>query len=408
LDDRERLLLATRETASEFAFSCFGVFVERATIGTHGGFQMRRRHLMTLLSVTLAVSTVLLCASCGAPSFSSTQIKQMEDIAKTAMATENIPGVIVGIWTPEGVWVESFGKSDIDKGTALNTADKVRIASNTKTVVATVVLQLAQEGKLSLDDRLSKFVPMVKDADKITVRQNLQMTSGTFSFTEDEQFGRDFTADPLMDLTPEQEIEIANKHDNYFPPGQGWHYSDTNYEIAGLIIEKVTGNKLEDEVRTRVIGQLGLGKTEFPTTPDIAGEHSLGYVLQDGKLVDYTRVNPAIPWGGGAMVSNLYDVKAWMNALVSGSLLDRSMHEEQMKVVDTGGGIKYGLGVAEFGGGFWGHNGSIFGFNSIMLRSPERDATFVVFANKSDNDSSEADKIAFALLKVVYPDVGKK
>jgi D-alanyl-D-alanine carboxypeptidase len=394
LDDRERLLLATRETASEFAFSCFGVFVERATIGTHGGFQMRRRHLMTLL--------------CGAPSFSSTQIKQMEDIAKTAMATENIPGVIVGIWTPEGVWVESFGKSDIDKGTALNTADKVRIASNTKTVVATVVLQLAQEGKLSLDDRLSKFVPMVKDADKITVRQNLQMTSGTFSFTEDEQFGRDFTADPLMDLTPEQEIEIANKHDNYFPPGQGWHYSDTNYEIAGLIIEKVTGNKLEDEVRTRVIGQLGLGKTEFPTTPDIAGEHSLGYVLQDGKLVDYTRVNPAIPWGGGAMVSNLYDVKAWMNALVSGSLLDRSMHEEQMKVVDTGGGIKYGLGVAEFGGGFWGHNGSIFGFNSIMLRSPERDATFVVFANKSDNDSSEADKIAFALLKVVYPDVGKK
>jgi D-alanyl-D-alanine carboxypeptidase len=408
LDDRERLLLATRETASEFAFSCFGVFVERATIGTHGGFQMRRRHLITLLSVALAVSTVLLCASCGAPSFSSTQIKQMEDIAKTAMATENIPGVIVGIWTPEGVWVESFGKSDIDKGTALNTADKVRIASNTKTVVATVVLQLAQEGKLSLDDRLSKFVPMVKDADKITVRQNLQMTSGTFSFTEDEQFGRDFTADPLMDLTPEQEIEIANKHDNYFPPGQGWHYSDTNYEIAGLIIEKVTGNKLEDEVRTRVIGQLGLGKTEFPTTPDIAGEHSLGYVLQDGKLVDYTRVNPAIPWGGGAMVSNLYDVKAWMNALVSGSLLDRSMHEEQMKVVDTGGGIKYGLGVAEFGGGFWGHNGSIFGFNSIMLRSPERDATFVVFANKSDNDSSEADKIAFALLKVVYPDVGKK
>ncbi|MHB8896823.1 MAG: serine hydrolase domain-containing protein [Candidatus Geothermincolia bacterium] len=368
---------------------------------------MRRKHFMTPLLLILAISMVLLCASCGTTSFSSEQTKQMEDIVKTVMAKENIPGVIVGIWTPEGVWVKTFGKADISNGQAMSTSDKVRIASNTKTVVATVVLLLAQEGKLSLDDKLSKYVPMVKDADNITVRQNLQMTSGTFSFTEDEQFGKDFTADPLMNITPEQEIEIANKHDNYFPPGQGWHYSDTNYEIAGLIIEKVTGNKLADEVQSRVIKPLSLGKTSFPTTPDITGEHSMGYVLQNGKLVDYTRVNPAVPWGGGAMVSGLYDVKAWVTALVSGSLLDKGMHAEQMKTVGKGG-LKYGLGVADFGSGFWGHNGSIFGFSSIMMRNPERDATFVVFANKSDNESSEADQIAFALLKVVYPEVGKK
>lgn len=370
---------------------------------------MRNKHTPTLLLFVLVVLLGLSCASCGTPSFSSTQIAQMEEIVKNAMAAENIPGVIVGVWTPEGVWVKSFGKADIEKGTSMSTADKVRIASNTKTVVATVVLQLAEEGKLSLDDKLSEYVPMVKDADKITVRQDLQMTSGTFSFTEDEQFGVEFTADPLMEITPEQEIEIANGHENYFPPGQGWHYSDTNYEIAGLIIEKVTGNKLEDEVRNRVIERLGLNKTEFPTTPEIAGQHSQGYVLQDGRLVDYTRVNPAIPWGGGAMVSDLYDVRTWVEALVSGSLLDKSMHEEQMKAVDMGGGaMKYGLGIAEFGGGFWGHNGSIFGFNSIMMTNPELDATFVVFTNKSDNESSEADKIAIACLKVVYPDLLKK
>jgi D-alanyl-D-alanine carboxypeptidase len=368
---------------------------------------VRHKSLATPLLLILAISMVLTCASCGTSSFSSEQIKQMENIVKTAMVKENVPGVVVGIWTPQGVWVKSFGKADINSGQAMSTADRVRIASNTKTVVATVVLLLAQEGKLSLDDKLSKYVPTVKDADNITVRQDLQMTSGTFSFTEDEQFGKDFTADPLMNITPEQEIEIANKHANYFPPGQGWHYSDTNYEIAGLIVEKVTGHKLEEEVTSRVIKPLSLSKTSFPTTPDITGQHSKGYVLQNGKLVDYTRVNPAVPWGGGAMVSNLDDVKTWVTALVSGSLLDKSMHAEQMKTVGSGG-LKYGLGIAEFVSGFWGHNGSIFGFNSIMLRNPERDATFVVFANKSDNDSSEADKIGFALLKYVYPDVGKK
>jgi D-alanyl-D-alanine carboxypeptidase len=368
---------------------------------------MRHKHLAILMLFVLIVSVVLSCASCGTPSFSTAQIDKMEGIVKDAMAKESIPGVIVGIWTPQGVWVKAFGKADIDTGTAISTADKVRIASNTKTVVATVVLQLVQEGKLSLDDRLSKFVPMVKDSGNITVRQDLQMTSGTFSFTEDEQFGKDFTANPTMKLTPEQEIAIANKHDNYFAPGKGWHYSDTNYEIAGLIIEKVTGNKLADEVRTRVIKPLGLSKTEFPTTPEIAGEHPLGYVLQNGKLVDYTRVDPSVPWGGGAMISGLYDMKAWAKALVSGSLLDKSMHAEQMKTLETGAGLTYGLGIADMGG-FWGHNGSIFGFNSIAIRSPELDATFVVFTNKSDNDSNEATNMAISLVRTLYPNQGKK
>jgi D-alanyl-D-alanine carboxypeptidase len=368
---------------------------------------MRQRHVALLLTAALAAVVVLSCASCGTPSFSSAQQEQMEDIVKKAMSEQRIPGVIVGIWTPEGVWVKTFGESDIEKGTAMNTADKVRIASNTKTVVATVLLQLVQEGKLSLDDKLSKYVPMVKDADKITIRQNLQMTSGTFSFTEDEQFDEEFTADPLMRITPEQEIEIANRHDNYFPPGQGWHYSDTNYEIAGLIIEKVTGNKLEDEVRHRVIDKLDLVNTEFPVTPDMTGRHSRGYVLQDGKLVDYTRVNPGIPWGGGAMVSNLEDIRTWVEALAAGTLLDEQMHDEQLKTVDGGPNLKYGLGIADIAG-YWGHDGSIFGFNSIMMRDPDKDATIVVLCNKSVNDSAESVEIAAQLVKVVYPGTGSK
>jgi len=290
----------------------------------------------------------------------------------------------------------------------MNTGDGVRIASNTKTFTATVLLQIVQEGKLSLDDKLVKYVPSVKDAGNITIRQDLQMTSGTYNFTEDQGFEEQFDADPLMKITPEQEIAIANKHDNYFPPGQGYHYSDTNYEIAGLVIEKVTGNTMEEEIRTRIIEPLGLSDTSFPQTPDISGRHSQGYILKDGKLVDYTRVDPSVPWAAGAMISNLADMKAWSQSLAAGSLLDDRMHAEQTKTVKTGiGATEYGLGVIEMDG-FWGHTGAIFGYNSIFLRDPKRDATFVVLVNKSTNDSSEAAGIAGGLMKLIYPGLGKK
>jgi D-alanyl-D-alanine carboxypeptidase len=332
----------------------------------------------------------------------------MEDIVTNTMNEKDVPGVIVGVWTPEGTFVEAFGEADIEKGTPMSIDDRVRIASNTKTFVATVVLQLAQEGRLSLEDRLSKFVPSVKDAENITIRQVLQMTSGTFSFTEDEQFDKDFTADPLMKLTPEQEIEIANKHDNYFPPGRGYHYSDTNYEIAGLLIEKVTGNKVEEEIRDRIIEPLGLKDTSFPETPDIAGKHSKGYVLQDGELLDYTRIEPSVPWAGGAMISNLDDMRIWAEALASGSLLGEQMRAEQMRTVKMGEGpAGYGLGVLDVNG-FRGHEGAIFGFNTIFLRDPERDATFIVFTNQSTNSAGDSTAIVSALIRVVYPDMGKE
>jgi len=366
---------------------------------------MRKTRRFALLLCLLVASLVPVCTSCGTLSFSADLVGQMETVVEQAMAAESIPGAIVGIWTPEGIWVKAFGRADIDTGAAMKTDDKVRIASNTKTFVATVLLQLAQEGKLSLDDKLDRYVPQVNDAGNMTIRQVLQMTSGTFSFTEDEQFNQQFEADPLMKLTPEQEIAIANKHDNYFPPGQGWHYSDTNYEVAGLVIEKVTGNKLEDEVRSRVIEPLGLGNTSFPETPDISGGHAEGYVLKDGKLVNFTRVDPSVPWAGGAMISNLADMKVWAESLASGSLLDERMLAEQKKTVNTGlGSTGYGLGILETNG-FWGHTGAIFGYSSIFLRDPKRDATFVVFANKAMNDSAEAPNIAVALIRLVYPDL---
>lgn len=364
------------------------------------------RWAVSMLTMAVLVAVPLLCGACGAPSFSSEMRKKMEKVVADVMSSENVPGVIVGVWVPgKGTWIEAKGKADVKTGRAIEEGDGVRIASNTKPFTATVILQLVDEGKLSLDDKPEKFVKGVPHGNEITIRQVCNMTSGIFSFTEDEQFDKEFTENPLMALTPQQEVDIALKHEPYFPPGQGWHYSDTNYEILGMIIEKVTGNKAGEEITRRIIEPLGLKNTSFPVTPDIAGKHSNGYVYMDGKgLVDYTRLNPDIPWTGGAIVSSLSDMKIWAKALAEGKLLSKKMFAEQIDWVDTGAGAtKYGLGVMNVDG-FIGHHGAIFGFNSVFLYYPEEEATIVVFANQSTNSSNEAADIFIGLLKVIFPE----
>lgn len=365
------------------------------------------RLFFPVLLVLLLSLAPLAATSCGA-SFSSQERKQMERIVRQVMKGEDIPGVIVGVWTPEGEWVKAFGKADVETGRPMKLTDRVRIASNTKSFVATVVLQLAEEGRLSVADQLGKYVPRVPHSDEITLTQVLNMTSGIFSFTEDERFEAEFEENPLMKLTPDQEIDMALAHEPYFPPGEGYHYSDTNYEILGLVIEQVTGRRVAEEVRARVIEPLGLESTYFPETPEIPGEHPKGYVLRDGRHEDYTLVDPSVPWAGGAMISDLRDMKRWAEALASGELLNSVSHERQMRTVPTGTGpTRYGLGVLEVDG-FIGHTGAIFGFSSVFLRDPDRDATFVVFANKATNSSQEAPSICLELIKLLYPDVGAR
>jgi len=368
-----------------------------------------------LTGIILSLLLAFALSSCGgesgppAPSFTPEQIQSMQALIEDAMEHQAMPGAIVGVWIPSvGEWAEAFGEADIETGRARTVGDKMRIASNTKTFVATLVLQLVDEGMLSLDDPLEKFIQGVPYGNEITVRNLLNMTSGIFSFSEDETFLAEFTADPLMELTPEEEVEIALGHPPNFAPGEEWEYSDTNYEILGIIVEQVTGNTIENEMRDRIIVPLGLTGTSFPTTPDMPEGHAKGYVLgEDGMLEDYTRVSPSVPWAGGAMISTLEDLRVWVKALATGELLSDEMHREQLSWVDIpelqNVDGKYGLGIFDLAG-FQGHNGAIFGYNSTMLYLPEADATIVVLTNKSTNFSQESMLIFVGLAEMIFPE----
>lgn len=366
------------------------------------------------LVVILGMVVTLLLGACAqkAPSFSPEVAQQMRQVVEEAMAEDNIPGAVVGVWVPgEGTWVKAIGKANIETGRDIESTDKFRIASITKTFTATVILQLVDEGKLSLDDTLNQFVPEVPDSDKITIRQLCNMTSGIFGISEDEGFYDTLVNDPLKKWTHRELLDVALKHDPYFPPGEGWHYSDTNYTpLLGMIIEQVTGNKVEEEIQTRIVEPLGLKDTSLPEEPYMSGEYSHGYMLKDdgGELVDITETDPSAPWTGGAMISNLDDLKVWAKALADGRLLSETAHEEQLTWVDMPGmaaiGGQYGLGISSVAG-FLGHNGEILGYNSVMYYLPSRDATIIVLLNKCyPGQASVADEIFVGIAKILFPD----
>jgi D-alanyl-D-alanine carboxypeptidase len=322
--------------------------------------------------------------------------EDFQEIIDTAMAKYRLPGVIAGIWVNgKEYWIQAKGKADISTGREIKPYDRVRIGSITKTFVSTVLLQLVDEGKVRLDDRLDKFAPNAPNAQNITIRQLLNHTSGLYDY-EEIIFKEPSTFDPLKKWTVQELLVIGLSRNTYFAPGEGWHYSNTGYILLGMIIEKITGNTIDDEIRKRIIVPLGLKHTSVPNGPDIEGEYAHGYWDKEnnGVLGDVSRFDPSCEWVVGAMISSLDDLKVWSDALIQGKLLSKSMHDEQMTWTDTDpndqGSMKYGLGIMKLWG-MIGHTGAVPGYETAMFSMPEKNATIIIFINRfgpSLSDSS--------------------
>lgn len=324
------------------------------------------------------------------------------------MTEHGIPGIIVGIWEPgRKPWVQATGKAEVETDTDIRSADKVRIASITKTFVATVILQLVDEGRLSLDDKLDQFVPVVPNSDDITIRELCNMSSGVYNITDDPGFMHDYFNEPLKKWTPQEIIDIVIAHEPAFPPGAEGKYCDTNYILLGMIIEQVTGKTVEEEIQTRIIEPLGLTNTSFPTKPAMTGEYSHGYMddHEPGELKDATLIDPSCCWAAGAMISNLYDLRIWAKALAEGDLLSETTQQERLNWISIGGHAQYGLGILNLNG-LIGHNGTILGYNSVMFYIPSKGATVIVLANKCNEDGNQpAAEICVTIARTLYPDL---
>jgi D-alanyl-D-alanine carboxypeptidase len=321
-----------------------------------------------------------------------------------------VPGALVAIWAPgKGSFVKGVGDSNIAPKTPMALNDKFRIGSNTKTFVITVLLQLVDEKKLSLDDPLSKFDVGVRipNAENITVRQLCQMRSGLLDAYSAPQYDKvDFTVKTAF--TPQQIIATAVANPPLFAPGAKWNYSNTNYLILGLIIETVTHHKIQDEISKRLLLPLGLHNTSFPTeNPDMPLPYAHGFGLDPKK--DWTDVtvqlSPTISWAAGAMISDMPDMKKWVKAYVTGTNNGAVTQKERLTCLPTGGyELAFGLGIG-CSNHWYGYTGGIPGYNTGAYYFPEQGATIMALVNSQQEKPAPgvANAIIRDIAQILYP-----
>ena len=304
------------------------------------------------------------------------------------LVADGVPGVIIMTRRGQRVSDVVAGLADKATGQPMRPQDRVHIGSITKTFAAAVVLQLAAEGRLSLNDSVQKWLPGVITGHgyhpaQITIRQLLQHTSGLRDYAADPRFQ---TAQALEKTwRPQQLVNIALR---LGPPVHGWLYSNTNYILLGMIIQKVTGHSPITEIRRRILVPLGLHDTSFPlTSKQIPAPYAHGYY---GPLDVTSLVSPSAAWTAGAMISTVGDVARFYRVLLTGRLLPPAQQRELLATiaVDDPGELfaeHYGLGIYRVQlpcGTAWGHDGGYpGGFKTFAYTSPDGSRQAVMIYN---------------------------
>jgi len=313
------------------------------------------------------------------------------------------PGATLGVALANG---ESFGLSvgysDHDAKTPMRPDDRMLAGSTGKTFAAAVAFQLVGDGKISLDDKIEKYLgkepwfDRIANSHEITIRQLMNHTSGLVRYEFKKEFTDFLTANPMKVWTPEERLAYLFDAKAPFEPGKGWDYSDTNYIVLGMIIERVTGKKFYDEARRRLIKPLRLTETIAQEGPVIKGVIQ-GYagpsnpfggkdaMIENGKFV----INPQLEWTGGGWASTGQDLARWAKIIFEGKAYDPSLLPQVLDGVSApmlGKDTKYGLCVIirnTTAGISYGHSGFFPGYMTDMMYFPDKKIALAVQVNTS-------------------------
>lgn len=356
-----------------------------------------------------------------APSPDGSTLKKIDKAALQAMVDKTarelmVPGALVLLRTPEGDFTVSYGTTELGTDSTPTAGTHFRIASNTKTITAALIVLLAEEGKLKLDDPVSKYVANVPNGDKITITDLLDMRSGLYNYTAAPELSESMDKDPARAHTPADLLAIAFKRPPDFQPGAKYEYNNTNYALLGLIIEKAAAKPLAEVMRERLFGPLGMKETYLPASGDITlpepYAHGYGYgsvatVLTDdepyppdivaaaraGTLnpTDFTGVNHSFAWAACGAISTANDMATWIEALVSGKVLDAEYQRKwsgsfKPQDPDKPHGQEYGYGMVRLSWGpntIYFHGGETVGYNSKISYDPGNRATLIIWTTLS-------------------------
>lgn len=365
---------------------------------------IRARHLYPALALAAALTGSLAVAAgaqsaprsqSGQPGVMSGQKATLARLAQEVVDA-NVPGVAVRIDKGNARVIEIARQARWTKTDhRLTPRDGVRMGSNTKTMVATVVLQLVAEHRLKLTDPVSKWLPgLIPNGSAITLRMLLNHTSGLFNYTYDPVVLKAFTGQDPRLWTPPQLIAAAVAYDPLFAPGTAYSYSNTNYVALGLVAEKATGHHLNELIQKRIAAPLHLKNTYLVTSsratknrrlahgyepdaahlapvlpPGLPADTAFAGPARPAGYVDTTRINMSTEWAAGGIVSTLHDWARFDTALMSGKLLPPAQLKEMKTTVaeESGNPNRYGLGLEKkitACGTVWGHDGQVPGYSS--------------------------------------------
>ncbi|HWD04154.1 MAG TPA: serine hydrolase domain-containing protein [Amycolatopsis sp.] len=316
--------------------------------------------------------------------------------AIAGLPDDQATGALVQVRGSAGAWSGVSGTRDENTGAPVPPSAHFRIGSITKTFTAVVVLQLAAENRVDLDLPVQRYLPGLLPADypPITVAQLLNHTSGLpgVDLPEDPQW---IVEHRYTVFTPQQVLATAFRHALVFPPGTQQQYTNTNYLVAGLLIEHVTHRPYAAEVRDRILRPLGLRDTSVPgNDPNLPAPYSHGYQVVNGQLVDLTRMNQSIPWAAGEMISTADDLDTFLLALFRGRLvpqpqLQRMFTVPNVKIHGSADPAIYsqGLMTATVNGvTVWGKTGSRYGYTNGIWATRDLQRRAVYSINTTDKD----------------------
>ncbi|WP_396899552.1 serine hydrolase domain-containing protein [Mycolicibacterium sp.] len=388
----------------------------------------------------LALAALLALAACATPAEPSAlnQIDpaNFQTVIETAAENLQAPGALVLLQTPQGTFTAKVGTTELGTQSPPQPDTHFRIASNTKPMTAALIVLLAQDGKLTLDDPISAYVPEVPHGDNITLADLLLMRSGLYCYTSAPELSAQLDADPAKPWTPQQVLAIAFAHPPNAPPDSEYEYCNTNYALLGLVVEKVGAAPLARQFEDRLFRPLGMNNTVLPATDDTAmpQPYSHGYMYgktlyamvdedyppdmaaaaKAGTLqpVDYTHQNASYATAAGGAISTADDLATWIRALVTGKVFDAErqqqwLHSLRPEFPDHPEGQQYGYGISyqRFGpnAAMYYHGGEMPGFNSFMGFDPDNDVALVIWTNLTL--SADGRTTANALLPTVLDEV---
>lgn len=322
---------------------------------------------------------------------------QLDAAVREALGNAAAPGIIAGVRSPDGYWSGAWGLADPETGAPMQVGMHTRIGSVTKTFTGTALMQLAEAGKLSLDDTIGMYVDGVPNGDRITLRQLANMTSGLLSYTLTDAFQDDLFGQPETSFSPDELLAYALPDSPIFEPGERFDYSNTNTVLLGLVIEKVTGQPIGAAFQDLIFDPLGLTGTVWPgDDTELPEPYPQGFTLQGNTATpdaptNATHWNPSWGWTAGEMVSSLDDLLTYGRAMGTGQgLLNAASQQERLSSFPEPAGYGIAMGCV---GGWVGHTGELPGYNTTVFYDTTSDTTVVVQANSDipSGDCGDAD-----------------